>query len=130
MRPHQHLGRLATLQSTEGVRNAFMIYDLARERLNVERLSLEHTNCYFALLGDAVEFTPPGGYFFWLTFTDGANTDALLPIAHKRGVNYRPGTAFSASGAFTNAIRLAFALYEPDMLAEGIRRIAQAHRSL
>jgi DNA-binding transcriptional MocR family regulator len=27
-----------------------------------------------------------------------------------------------------NAIRLAFALYEPDTLAEGIHRIAAAHR--
>ena len=82
-------------------------------------------------LGDAVEFTPPGGgYFFWLTFTDGTNTDTLLPIAQERGVNYRPGTAFSASGAFTNAIRLAFALYEPDTLTEGIHRIAQAHNAL
>ena len=81
-------------------------------------------------LGDAVEFTAPGGgYFFWLTFTDGTNTDDLLSMAQERGVNYRPGTAFSASGAFTNAIRLTFALYEPDMLAEGIRRIAQAHRA-
>ena len=79
-------------------------------------------------LGDAVEFTAPGGgYFFWLTFTDGTDTDALLPAAQEHGVNYRPGTAFSASGAFTNAIRLAFALYEPDMLAEGIRRLAAAH---
>lgn len=78
--------------------------------------------------GDAVEFTAPGGgYFYWLTFTDGTNTDALLPIAQEHGVNYRPGTAFSASGAFTNAIRIAFALYEPDMLVEGIRRIAEAH---
>ena len=82
-------------------------------------------------IGDAVDFTPPGGgYFFWLTFTDGTNTDTLLPIAHEHGVNYRPGTAFSASGAFTNAIRLAFALYEPADLTEGIRRIAQAHRNL
>ena len=82
-------------------------------------------------LGDAVEFTPPGGgYFFWLTFTDGTNTDDLLSIAQECGVNYRPGTAFSASGAFTNAIRLAFALYEPDDLTEGIRRIAAAHRAL
>ena len=81
-------------------------------------------------LGDAVEFiTPGGGYFFWITFTEGTNTDDLLPVAQERGVNYRPGTAFSASGAFTNAIRLAFALYEPDMLAEGIRRISQAHRA-
>ena len=82
-------------------------------------------------LGDAVDFTAPGGgYFFWLTFNDGTNTDALLPVAQEHGVNYRPGTAFSAQGAFTNAIRLAFALYEPDMLAEGIRRIAAAHRNL
>lgn len=79
-------------------------------------------------LGDAVEFTAPGGgYFFWLTFTDGTDTDELLPVAQEHGVNYRPGTAFSASGAFTNAIRLAFALYEPDRLVEGIRRIAAAH---
>ena len=82
-------------------------------------------------LGDAVEFTAPaGGYFFWLTFTDGTNTDTLLPIAHEHGVNYRPGTAFSASGAFTNAIRLTFALYEPDLLTEGIRRLAAAHKEL
>ncbi len=82
-------------------------------------------------LGDAIDFTAPGGgYFFWLTFTDGTNTDALLPIAHEHGVNYRPGTAFSASGAFTSAIRLAFALYESDMLAEGVRRLAAAHRNL
>ena len=81
-------------------------------------------------LGDVVDFTAPGGgYFFWLTFNDGTNTDALLPIAQEHGVNYRPGTAFSAQGAFTNAIRLAFALYEPDMLAEGIRRIAEAHKT-
>ena len=80
-------------------------------------------------LGESVEFTAPGGgYFFWLTFTDGTNTDTLLPAAQEHGVNYRPGTAFSASGAFTNAIRLAFALYEPDMLVEGIRRLAAAHR--
>ena len=80
-------------------------------------------------LGDAVEFTAPGGgYFFWLTFNDGTNTDMLLPIAQEYGVNYRPGTAFSASDGFTDAVRLAFALYEPDLLAEGIRRIAAAHR--
>ena len=81
-------------------------------------------------LGDVVDFTAPGGgYFFWLTFNDGTNTDALLPIAQEHGVNYRPGTAFSAQGAFTNAIRLAFALYEPDMLAEGVHRIAEAHKA-
>ena len=82
-------------------------------------------------LGDAIEFTVPGGgYFFWLTFTDCTDADALLPVAQEHGVNYRSGSAFTASGAFPNALRLAFALYEPDMLAEGIRRLAAARQDI
>ena len=82
-------------------------------------------------LGDAIEFTAPGGgYFYWLTFTDGTDADDLLPFAQEHGVNYRPGSAFTASGAFPNALRLAFALYEPDMLTEGIRRISEARASM
>ena len=78
-----------------------------------------------AELGDAVEFTPPGGgYFYWLTLRDGVNTDALLPAAREAGVSYRPGTAFSAAGGFTNALRISFSLYETDELAEGIRRLS------
>ena len=80
-----------------------------------------------AEFSDAVGFTPPGGgYFYWLTFSDGTNTDALLPAARESGVSYRPGTAFSASGGFTDALRVSFSLYETDELAEGLRRLASA----
>lgn len=76
---------------------------------------------------DTVHFTPPGGgYFYWLALTDGTNTDALLPAAREAGVSYRPGTAFSASGAFTDALRISISLYETDELAEGIRRLGRA----
>ena len=78
-------------------------------------------------LGGAAQFQPPGGgYFVWLTLTDGADTSALLPLAQEAGVSYRPGSAFSASGAFANSLRLSFALYERDMLQEGVRRLAAA----
>ena len=78
-------------------------------------------------LGGAAQFQPPGGgYFVWLTLTDGADTNALLPLAQESGVSYRPGSAFSASGAFGNSLRLSFALYERDMLQEGARRLAAA----
>ena len=77
--------------------------------------------------GETVDFTPPGGgYFYWLTFTDGVNTDALLPAARESGVSYRPGTAFSASGGFADALRISISLYETDELAEGIRRLGRA----
>ena len=99
---------------------------------NLRRVYAKRVNAMDAALrkhlGDAIEFAAPrGGYFFWLDFTDGTDTDALLPVAQEHGVSYRPGSAFTASGAFPNALRLAFSLYEPDMLAEGIRRLAAAH---
>ena len=83
-----------------------------------------------AEFSDAVEFTPPGGgYFYWITFRDGTNTDSLLPAARDSGVSYRPGTAFSASGGFTDALRISISLYETDEIAQGLSRLAAAMRS-
>ena len=83
-----------------------------------------------AELSETVSFTPPGGgYFYWLNLNNGIDADALLPSAREIGVSYRPGTAFSASGAFANALRISISLYETDELAEGIRRLAAAIRT-
>ena len=82
-----------------------------------------------AHLGGAAEFVAPGGgYFAWVRLKNGVNTDRLLPMAQDAGVSYRPGTAFSAHGAFSDRLRLAFALYEADQLDEGISRLATALR--
>ena len=79
-----------------------------------------------AELSDTVDFTPPGGgYFFWLTLRDTAiDTAALLPAAQAAGVSYRPGAAFSAAGGFRNALRIAISLYETDEIIAGLRRLA------
>lgn len=82
-----------------------------------------------AHLGSAADFMAPGGgYFTWVRLTGGVNTDELLPLAQAGGVSYRPGTAFSAHGAFSDSLRLAFALYEPEQLDEGVSRLASALR--
>ena len=79
---------------------------------------------------NTVDFTPPGGgYFYWLTFNNGINTAALLASAREAGVSYRPGTAFSASGGFADALRISISLYDTDELAEGLRRLAAAIRA-
>jgi DNA-binding transcriptional MocR family regulator len=79
-----------------------------------------------ANLPQDVSFTAPaGGYFFWLSCHD-VDTAALLPLAQQAGVSYRPGPAFSAVGAFTQALRLSFALYEADELVQGVERLARA----
>jgi 2-aminoadipate transaminase len=69
---------------------------------------------------------PEGGYFFWLTCGPDVDTEALLPLAQHMGVSYRPGQAFSAARAFPQALRVSFALYEADELAQGMARLAKA----
>lgn len=69
---------------------------------------------------------PAGGYFVWITLPPEIDTAALLPLAQQCGLSFRPGPAFSAAGAFANALRLSFALYEVDDLVEGIKRLARA----
>ncbi len=77
--------------------------------------------------GAIVDFIPPGGgYFYWLKFRDGTNTDDLLRAALESGVSFRPGSAFSASGGCADSLRISISLYEADQLAEGIRRLAAA----
>lgn len=82
-------------------------------------------------LADEVDFVQPdGGYFFWLNLRNGVNADELLPRAQSAGVSYRPGSAFSSVGSLPDALRISFSLYDVDELAEGLRRLCQAIRSV
>jgi len=74
-----------------------------------------------------VEWTDPhGGFFLWLTLPEPVDTQALFPHALAEGVAYIPGPAFSISGRFTNALRLAFSAEPPDRARDGIRRLNRA----
>lgn len=69
---------------------------------------------------------PGGGYFVWLTCAPDVDTAALLPFAQQAGVGYRPGPAFAATGAFSQALRLSLALYETEELVQGAERLGRA----
>lgn len=69
---------------------------------------------------------PEGGYFFWLNFGQGVDTEALLPLAREAGVSYLPGQRFSATRTIPNALRLSFALCESEDLVQGVQRLAVA----
>ncbi len=79
-------------------------------------------------LGDlgATWTDPHGGFFLWLTLPEGADTQALFPDALAEGVAYIPGPAFSISGRFANALRLAFSAEAPERAHEGVRRLRRA----
>lgn len=95
---------------------------LYHERKDAMRRALRHE------FGDTVRATDPdGGFFLWVTFTDGEiDTQALFETALAAGVAYIPGPAFSAERNFHDALRLCFATSTPDRIAEGVARLKRA----
>jgi DNA-binding transcriptional MocR family regulator len=69
---------------------------------------------------------PTGGLFLWVKLP-GAETRAFAQTALRHGVLIIPGPTMSASGAQNDHIRVPF-LAEPDVLREGVRRLAAAWR--
>ncbi len=72
---------------------------------------------------------PSGGMFFWLEARRGAiDTDALYQRALREGVAFVPSSVFDPHGELRTAMRLNFTRNEPDVMAEGVRRLARAIR--
>jgi 2-aminoadipate transaminase len=69
--------------------------------------------------------------FVWAVTRDPAlDTDRLFQAALEAGVCVTPSSVFDPAGRNRRALRLNFTLNPPDRLAEGVRRLAAATRSL
>ena len=66
---------------------------------------------------------PDGGFFIWLVFPDGVDTEQMLPAARRKNVGYLPGSKFSSSGDLKNCARLSFSYFDVPELEEGARRL-------
>jgi 2-aminoadipate transaminase len=77
--------------------------------------------------GDIARWTDPeGGFFCWVTLANGVHATELFEPALAEGVAFIPGSAFSPSGRFTDALRLYFASTPPDRIHEGLARLRRA----
>ncbi len=82
-------------------------------------------------LGDAIEFTQPGGgLFFWarLTGANGKLKDAgeFAKRAIEKGVAFVPGAPFYANNPDMATLRLSFATADVAKIEEGMARLRQA----
>lgn len=80
-------------------------------------------------LADAEFVTPEGGYFTWVTLPEGTDVNALFDAAAERGVAFVKGTDFLMEGG-ENTMRLAYSGVTVEQIDEGIKRLADAYRSL
>ncbi|MGW4770350.1 aminotransferase-like domain-containing protein [Nocardia sp. NPDC004278] len=77
--------------------------------------------------GDRVTCTDAtGGMFVWADFTDGTDTDRLLPRAIDHGVAFVPGSAFAVDTDYSHSMRMCFTTFEAATLEVAVDRMARA----
>jgi len=66
---------------------------------------------------------PDGGYFFWLELNQGMDAGKLRKLAESYRTGFQPGEVFSCEQGLNNCLRLSFAHYGEEDIAEGISRL-------
>jgi 2-aminoadipate transaminase len=80
-------------------------------------------------LPEAEFVAPQGGYFMWITLPEGADVGLLHTAAGELGVQFVKGTDFLLEGG-ENTLRMAYSGVTVEQIDEGVKRLADAYRSL
>jgi len=77
--------------------------------------------------GDTVSFTfPKGGIFLWLEFLNGLNTSHYVEAAAKQGIQFNPGSEWSADPAWgSTRMRLCFGQPSTETISQGVALLAE-----
>ncbi|MBW6475118.1 MAG: PLP-dependent aminotransferase family protein [Anaerolineaceae bacterium] len=67
---------------------------------------------------------PKGGLFLWVTLPESINSADIFPVAVKEKVAFVPGNSFHPLGGGENTMRLNFSCMKPELIVEGIKRLA------
>jgi 2-aminoadipate transaminase len=82
-------------------------------------------------LGDRLRWPAPrGGFFLWATLRDGGDDQSLLARALEHRLVFVTGSAFYVDGTGHDRIRLSFSVAAPERIREGVRRLAEAMKSM
>jgi 2-aminoadipate transaminase len=80
-------------------------------------------------LPEARFIAPEGGYFLWLELPRGTDVDSMFDAAAERGVQFVKGSDFVLDGG-QSSLRLAYSGVTPEEIEEGVKRLAEAYRSV
>jgi len=73
---------------------------------------------------------PKGGFYVWVTLPQYMNASDVFEISYKNGAAFVIGSAFDPAGKKNDCLRLAFSSTPEDKIAQGIKIVADAVKSL
>lgn len=81
--------------------------------------------CFRKYMPAGVTWTEPeGGLFLFVTLPQGIDTDSIFKKAIERNVAFVAGSTFFCNNAGHNTMRINFSFSKPEVIEEGIRRLA------
>jgi 2-aminoadipate transaminase len=116
-----------------------LAYEVAREGyldVHIEIIRKTYKERRDTMLEALQEYMPPGvrwnrpegGMFLWCTLPEGMSAVKLLEACVQCKVAFVPGNAFFPCGGGENTMRLNFSNSRPEMIREGIKRLAESVR--
>lgn len=101
-----------------------LIRDTYKERRDVMIKALED------YMPEGVQWThPKGGLFLWVTMPKELDTGSVFKNAVEAKVAFVPGGPFHPLGGGENTMRLNFSNSKPELIVEGIKRLAKVIKS-
>lgn len=125
-----HTSTFAQMVAYETAKGGF----LDRHVKEIRRVYRERRDLMLALMEElfppGVTWTrPKGGLFLWVRLPEGMDASALLEKAIEQKVAFVPGKAFYPYSGGENAMRINFSFMPPELIEEGIKRLAAALRA-
>ncbi|MFQ6090513.1 MAG: PLP-dependent aminotransferase family protein, partial [Candidatus Bipolaricaulia bacterium] len=123
---------LCSPELTQRLAYEFMVhYDFAGHIAKIREIYREKRDAMLAALEEympkhpEIRWThPEGGFFVWLTLPESVDTREMFPHAVEQNVAYVVGQAFFVDGSGRNTMRLSFSEPSPELIREGIKRLA------
>jgi len=114
---------------TSGVMRSAIEMGLQRDQLKILKTTYAKRKSALSkalkiYLPDSVRYSEPeGGFFIWLVFPEGVDTEKMRAEARRKNVGYLPGIKFSSGRKLKNCARLSFSYFDVPELEEGARRL-------
>ena len=116
--------------------NQYIAYEVANTPLmkthiqTIRRVYKERRDVMISALEEympeGVSWTKPkGGLFLWVTLPECLDTSTIFKTAVEKKVAFVPGESFHPLGGGLNTMRLNFSNSKPDLIVEGIKRLAE-----
>jgi DNA-binding transcriptional MocR family regulator len=104
---------------------------LEKVRIDYARRSNIMLDALASDMPDAIRWTmPKGGFYIWVTMPESMDASKVFAEAIRHGAAFVVGSAFDPEGRRNNCFRLAFSHTPEEKIADGIRIVAAAIRSL